>query len=933
VNFRYLRSDKPRPWQCTICSRTYILESTTQDHVRRYHITKVEESNLSASEFCRFLGDPNELKNKNSRTKDTLKMWQCIICSKTYVLESSTQDHLRRCHSMEIEESNLGSFYKFLGDPNEIQTKLMPRQLRGDMDWKCTVCDARFSSQTGAVDHCDTDHKNEIEQAKLEGKNFLLYEYVGDTNKTGRKWKCQFCDEQFCSHIALLHHCRKIHNKVESNESTTTLMQNREVVGDFVIHYSSENPLYRLPYKCYSCPNSYFTLGVLTDHIRKVHKRTVYLPQPSKENQTNATDENYEDGGVNRSKDNPPESSTLPETKKLAALITEKRTQISNNTTDAGIKAKSLIHRATKFLRKPADKPDKNLHASADNCKDLGASSSSDNVGENTRIIDSLNVNLKSNLFQHLPSDSAYRYLCKTCDPERPQTFKLFDSLRNHCRLKHNLRVQLNTGPCKEWTLVEDENLKQKLLRKESAVRDSNNIPYSCKICGHNLSDVRRLPTHMKALHGVIVNVRTRIKKHVESEVTEKRDWLSIVEDYRKSRSDGFVSIAKMKKEEGLLNLRQSNLIYLSRRYNVTEFPCGRCDKSFNNFHEWNEHDKTDHFIGFKCDQCGTGLAARQNLENHIRTMHLPVEAAICKGCKIPYKKQDHFIKHIRYDGMESCKAATVPCIEKMCTRRGYCFTSQEFLDVHTKVYHEQVIDRPFKCSKCPKSFNFKIKWLEHENQHLGNETCICEHCGKEFQAKSRLRIHIKSQHGETQIFTCDICQRTFPNSSGLARHKKLHLPDNPYMCSTCGKTFKLQNYLTIHMWSHDPDRHKKYSLYKPRPKNKPPSSSNIGKRSKPRVSIILPREKSDALDYQFLSGRRPKPTRSRRMKISESEADSTSQDISIHDTDDSQESHCVSAPNAPSSSTSQSQSFHDMPNIVDHGNGNLPANNASSFW
>lgn len=45
---------------------------------------------------------------------------------------------------------------------------------------------------------------------------------------------------------------------------------------------------------------------------------------------------------------------------------------------------------------------------------------------------------------------------------------------------------------------------------------------------------------------------------------------------------------------------------------------------------------------------------------------------------------------------------------------------------------------------------------------------------------------------------TCQVCLKSFNNSSALAKHKLTHSDERRYVCSICTKTFKRQDHLYV---------------------------------------------------------------------------------------------------------------------------------------
>jgi len=49
---------------------------------------------------------------------------------------------------------------------------------------------------------------------------------------------------------------------------------------------------------------------------------------------------------------------------------------------------------------------------------------------------------------------------------------------------------------------------------------------------------------------------------------------------------------------------------------------------------------------------------------------------------------------------------------------------------------------------------------------------------------------------GNRSIIQCLMCQKTFNNSSALAKHKLIHSDERKYACTLCSKAFKRQDHL-----------------------------------------------------------------------------------------------------------------------------------------
>ncbi|OMJ89766.1 hypothetical protein SteCoe_8036 [Stentor coeruleus] len=59
----------------------------------------------------------------------------------------------------------------------------------------------------------------------------------------------------------------------------------------------------------------------------------------------------------------------------------------------------------------------------------------------------------------------------------------------------------------------------------------------------------------------------------------------------------------------------------------------------------------------------------------------------------------------------------------------------------------------------------------------------------------------------ELKNFPCELCKKTFPDKSKLARHFLVHTKEKPFKCTYCHKLFSLDYNLKTHMRVHSGDK------------------------------------------------------------------------------------------------------------------------------
>ena len=265
-------------------------------------------------------------------------------------------------------------------------------------------------------------------------------------------------------------------------------------------------------------------------------------------------------------------------------------------------------------------------------------------------------------------------------------------------------------------------------------------------------------------------------------------------------------------------------------------FQCDQCNKQYSRKDNLKQHIDTVHEgkkSVFACDHCNKQYSQKGHLNQHIASVH-DGKKFDCDQCNKQFYYKTHLNRHIAsvHDGKKSeCDQCNKQFLDKGNLKRHISAvhdgkalkTKQDSMVKHSVGYERKSIDFNVqqKVNKNKLKNNpLKIKFKEHiEAVHEGTipKPYQCQICDSKFRFPSLLKRHIRSVHEGKRPFHCNLCISAFYEKTKLKEHiEAVHegtIP-KPYQCQMCDSKFRFPSLLNRHIAQiHDGEKGDKTDL------------------------------------------------------------------------------------------------------------------------
>ncbi|KAG4072165.1 hypothetical protein HA402_015664 [Bradysia odoriphaga] len=342
------------------------------------------------------------------------------------------------------------------------------------------------------------------------------------------------------------------------------------------------------------------------------------------------------------------------------------------------------------------------------------------------------------------------------------------------------------------------QKLKDHLLRHVNA-------SYVCQICSQRFTNKKAVQKHNKAEHSQ--EMLSKLKD--QQERFEKLSTSLTGEELKQILTQSVDSHCDIcNKDQQTISLQQMKDHY-KQQHDMDDGHIKCCGVKMTTDVEVNGHVYRHlHSDQLRCEACGKIISDSvekmlSHLQRHID--ELEKNPFKCKDCNKGFAQEVFMVLHRRYvhgiaDGSEVKAAMLTDVFTMKCDLcANVSFTSLPNAKTHYMTEHG--IKGYLLC--CDSKFMSATSIEDHFKYHLDPSHFKCTYCGKCFDRKITLSVHMsKHKAVESKKFVCQVCGKAFLSNYKLKDHFNVHDKANrkSFQCTQCDKRYSAIQSLDFHV-------------------------------------------------------------------------------------------------------------------------------------
>ncbi|CAG0895819.1 unnamed protein product, partial [Darwinula stevensoni] len=373
-------------------------------------------------------------------------------------------------------------------------------------------------------------------------------------------------------------------------------------------------------------------------------------------------------------------------------------------------------------------------------------------------------------------------------------------STRNTIIPKDSFRIQWQCDKCGETFLQKLELRKHKLQHRRDTEKSKLPDVKSSHDCAKDMSSE---PNSQSAV-GTVTGPRLSRSKTVTPQSCSNES--SACESMKSSKVNTASPISPTKKEEKCTSI------------NEAKHECTNCGKSFRFpshliIHRRN-HEREKLKPKVKCQPCRKTFTTQAALSRHKKVTHEESKKNkkfVCMVCNTVLQNSSTLVRHmISHSGMKqhTCDICSskkdnvrnhIISIHYQVKRHTCPVCHQSFkghLSNHMRIHSKE---KPYECAHCKVSFCQKSQLLVHLRIHTGEKPYSCSTCGKSFAHSSVWKAH-ERKHTGVRPYSCQLCPSQFVQLPHLKKHMRRIHSQHPYLCMDCKSSFQKRRELEDHI-------------------------------------------------------------------------------------------------------------------------------------